>query len=219
MLPDPVLRHVRSVDAHLAELPALVGQRRPEQPIPDRQQRPVVSLDARVLGLVVPAMRLGDSEDEPQQAGALPDVASPPVCERLAGSGGIGALARELASAGHAITLVGRSGDALARVAASLGVPTRAAVVDLARIDEATQWIAGAEVARGPIDVLVNNAGTGTTIVDRFEDVVPSEVQRLQNPFRTAQPPAGRFQDRESVSTGWYQIACAQATQRVPRTA
>ena len=108
------------------------------------------------------------------------------MCERRAGSGGIGAaLARELASAGHAITLVGRSGDALARVAASLGVPT----------DEATQWIAGAEVARGPIDVLVNNADT--TIVDRFEDVVPSEVQRLQNPFRTAQPPAGRFQDHE----------------------
>lgn len=51
-------------------------------------------------------------------------------------AGGIGAaLAREFASAGHAITLVGRGGDALARVAASLGVPTHAAVVDLARID------------------------------------------------------------------------------------
>lgn len=93
-------------------------------------------------------------------------------------AGGIGAaLARELASAGHAITLVGRHGDALARVAASLGVPTHVAVVDLARVDESTQWIAGAEAALGPIDVLVNNAGT--TIVDRFEDVRPSEVQRL----------------------------------------
>jgi len=83
-------------------------------------------------------------------------------------SSGIGAaLARELGRAGHTLTLVARRRALLDDLAAELGNTTLVVEHDLANPDTATAWLATAEAAHGPIDVLVNNAGmenTGPTI-------------------------------------------------------
>lgn len=83
-------------------------------------------------------------------------------------SSGIGAaLARELGRAGHSLTLVARRRALLDDIAAEIGNGTLVIEHDLANPDLATGWIAAAEDAHGPIDVLVNNAGmenTGPTI-------------------------------------------------------
>jgi short-subunit dehydrogenase len=85
-------------------------------------------------------------------------------------SSGIGAaLARELGRSGHSLTLVARRKELLVQLAleigASRGAPSanasRVHVVahDLADPTHATDWLAGAEAALGPVDVLINNAG------------------------------------------------------------
>ena len=83
-------------------------------------------------------------------------------------SSGIGAaLARELGRAGHTLTLVARRRTLLDDLAAELGNRTLVVEHDLANPDRATAWLATAEAANGPIDVLVNNAGmenTGPTV-------------------------------------------------------
>jgi short-subunit dehydrogenase len=62
------------------------------------------------------------------------------------------------------VTLVARRRDALLRLAAELG-PGQAhvAAADLSDPAQATAWLGDAEAALGPIDVLVNNAGVGST--------------------------------------------------------
>jgi short-subunit dehydrogenase len=75
-------------------------------------------------------------------------------------SSGIGAaLAREFARAGHSISLVSRRRDLLESLAGELNGKTHVAAHDLSEPTNATAWIADAERALGPIDVLVNNAG------------------------------------------------------------
>ncbi len=93
-------------------------------------------------------------------------------------SSGIGAaLARELAQRGDAITLVARRRPLLDELAAGLGTRAHVAVADLTDVERCGEWIAEAEAALGPIDVLVNNAGS--TLVRRFVDTGPEEVDRL----------------------------------------
>lgn len=75
-------------------------------------------------------------------------------------SSGIGeAIAREFGAHGADLTLVARREERLRALADSL--PGRSVVTprDLSRIAEMTSWIAEAEAALGPIDVLINNAG------------------------------------------------------------
>lgn len=83
-------------------------------------------------------------------------------------SSGIGAaLARELGRAGHSLTLVARRRALLDDLADEIGGRPHVIEHDLANPDVATGWLAAAEAAHGPIDVLVNNAGmenTGPTI-------------------------------------------------------
>lgn len=79
-------------------------------------------------------------------------------------SAGIGAaLARTLAAAGARLTLVARRRDRLEALAESLaaafGTRTHLAPVDLSDPPAATGFLAEAEAALGPVDVLVNNAG------------------------------------------------------------
>ncbi|MDB4994036.1 MAG: putative short-chain dehydrogenase [Myxococcaceae bacterium] len=77
-------------------------------------------------------------------------------------SSGIGAaLARELATLPNArLTLVARRRPLLESVARELAVPTLVIERDLAATDAtATDWLAEAERAHGPVDVLINNAG------------------------------------------------------------
>jgi short-subunit dehydrogenase len=75
-------------------------------------------------------------------------------------SSGIGeAIAREYLSRGDSVTLVARRADRLQAVAKESGGRAHVASADLADVERATDWIAGAEEQLGPIDVLVNNAG------------------------------------------------------------
>jgi short-subunit dehydrogenase len=93
-------------------------------------------------------------------------------------SSGIGAaLARELAHGANTITLVARRRPLLEELARSLGTGTHVAVVDLTDVARCCDWIRDAEAALGPIDVLVNNAGS--TLVRRFIDTAPDDADRM----------------------------------------
>ncbi len=77
-------------------------------------------------------------------------------------SRGIGAdLARRFAGRGATVSLVARSREPLEAVAREVG--GRAFPADLAEADEVDGLIGRVEAAVGPVDVLVNNAGMGTT--------------------------------------------------------
>ncbi len=79
-------------------------------------------------------------------------------------SRGIGAaLAQILVRRGASVVLVGRTADALQRLAAALGPKARAVVADVARRDEVQRVFDEAMRAFGRIDVWVNNAGQGIT--------------------------------------------------------
>jgi short-subunit dehydrogenase len=75
-------------------------------------------------------------------------------------SSGIGeAIARRFAEDGADLTLVARRRERLETLAQSVDVRAHVVTRDLTDVDAATDWLADAEEALGPIDVLVNNAG------------------------------------------------------------
>ena len=75
-------------------------------------------------------------------------------------SSGIGAaIARELGAHGWALSLVARRADRLAALADEVDVPCHVVPVDLSDLDQATDWLSGAQAALGPVALLVNNAG------------------------------------------------------------
>ncbi|MGH8265263.1 MAG: SDR family NAD(P)-dependent oxidoreductase [Steroidobacteraceae bacterium] len=76
-------------------------------------------------------------------------------------SRGIGAaIARELAGAGAAVTLLGRSRTTLEAISAGFGgARTFCQEADVANADSVRTGIASARAALGPITILVNNAG------------------------------------------------------------
>jgi NAD(P)-dependent dehydrogenase (short-subunit alcohol dehydrogenase family) len=75
------------------------------------------------------------------------------------GGSGIGAaIARKLAAAGAAVSLVGRRSAPLEEVAASLP-RAKAIVADVTRETDTTAMVAAAAFAFGPLDILVANAG------------------------------------------------------------
>ena len=93
-------------------------------------------------------------------------------------SSGLGrALAAELSEAGAAVTLVARRRNLLEEVARSLPGKSHVAAHDLGVPERAADWIAAAEAALGPIDVLVNNAGV--QIVQPSETVDPDHADDL----------------------------------------
>jgi len=78
-------------------------------------------------------------------------------------SSGLGmAIAREMSASGADLTLVARRRAALEGLAAELPGRSHVAVQDLSDPTHATDFLAGAEEALGPIDVLVSNAGSLT---------------------------------------------------------
>lgn len=80
-------------------------------------------------------------------------------------SRGIGAaIARELAGAGAAVTLLGRSRATLQTTAASLiGARTSCQETDVANVGSVRAGIAAARAVFGPVTVLVNNAGEASS--------------------------------------------------------
>jgi 3-oxoacyl-[acyl-carrier protein] reductase len=81
------------------------------------------------------------------------------------GSQGIGrAIAAHFAGAGARVAIVARGADALAAARAEIAAKTNAKVVDIvadvSTADGCAKAFAGAQDALGPLDVLVNNAGT-----------------------------------------------------------
>ena len=93
-------------------------------------------------------------------------------------SSGIGAaLARELAAHGYTLTLVARRAALLDALASELPVQTHRIVRDLSEMSQATDWLAEAEAALGPVDVLINNAGV--QIVAAAAETDPEAGERL----------------------------------------
>jgi len=76
-------------------------------------------------------------------------------------SRGIGAAAAHaFADVGAKVVLAARSGDDIDALAAEIGDAARAVRCDVASFDDVQSAVAQAVAAFGPIDVLVNNAGT-----------------------------------------------------------
>jgi short-subunit dehydrogenase len=91
-------------------------------------------------------------------------------------SSGIGAaIARALANAGYELTLVARRRGLLSEIGADSGA--RIVPFDLSEIERLPALVAEAVAARGPIDVLVNNAGA--TMVEHTDLVDAEEAERL----------------------------------------
>jgi len=79
------------------------------------------------------------------------------------GAGGIGlAIATALAGAGHRVTLIGRSRESLAAAAGSL-TGAGHAVCDITDDAAVASALALADSERGPVQILINNAGAATT--------------------------------------------------------
>ena len=102
-------------------------------------------------------------------------------------SSGIGAgLAREYARAGASLTLVARRGELMDQLAAELGVKCHVVAADLSDPAQATAWLAAAESALGPVDVLINNAGVqivAPTVGISLEDARNLVELNLQTPL------------------------------------
>lgn len=98
-------------------------------------------------------------------------------------SAGIGeAIAREYAAHGARVTLVARRKERLEGIAKDLKDACVLAA-DLTDVGRATEWIAPAEKALGPIDVLVNNAGVQIICPTPGEDVTRGEEMLRLNVF------------------------------------
>jgi short-subunit dehydrogenase len=92
-------------------------------------------------------------------------------------SSGIGeALAREYAAAGASLTLVARRRELMDKLASELKVKCHVVTADLSDPAQATSWLAAAESALGPIDLLINNAGI--QIIAPTEEMPPEDTRR-----------------------------------------
>ena len=118
-------------------------------------------------------------------------------------SRGIGqAVAARLAAAGARVALLGRSVEALARVASSLGAGAVAIPCDVTRpgdVEDATARVTDA--FRGAPDILVNNAGLFH--LQRVEETMPLDFARtletnLIAPFRFVRAFLGAMRERAS---------------------
>jgi short-subunit dehydrogenase len=99
-------------------------------------------------------------------------------------SAGIGeALVRAWVAKGASVTLVARRKDKLDQIAKEVSGKTFVQAVDLSLPDRATDWIAPAEAALGPIDVLVNNAGVQTIEATQLASVEDGEAMLRLNVF------------------------------------
>jgi short-subunit dehydrogenase len=114
------------------------------------------------------------------------------------GSRGLGrALARSLAEAGYGVAICGRSKEEVDRTRAELerlGVRVHAEACDLREEEQASRFIANAENALGPIDVLVANAAAisvapiETRTSSDFDDAMRSIFYTALHPILATVP-------------------------------
>lgn len=94
----------------------------------------------------------------------MPSPASLPVALVTGAGRGIGrAIAVRLSHEGYAVGLVARNGAELAVTAAQCPQPTRVVPADITNATAVEQAFADVEAALGPVEVLVANAGAGTS--------------------------------------------------------
>jgi short-subunit dehydrogenase len=99
-------------------------------------------------------------------------------------SAGIGeALVRAWAARGASVTLVARRRERLEAIARDVSGKTHVVEADLGDHERATAWIAPAEEALGPIDVLVNNAGVQIVEATDLADPARGEALLRLNVF------------------------------------
>ena len=106
------------------------------------------------------------------------------------GGRGIGrAIAAALTKAGAAVTIVGRTEKVLADVVGE-GDAGGYAVADVTDVKAVNGGIAGAVAARGPIDLLIANAGTATAVPfakatpDQFREMFELHVLGMLHPVQ-----------------------------------
>ena len=95
------------------------------------------------------------------------------------GGTGIGlGIARCMVQSGARVVLVGRREELLAKACLDLGGQASFVTADITRLDAAAELVATAEkVARAPISILVNNAGTH---LKKFaEETTPEDFQNI----------------------------------------
>lgn len=122
------------------------------------------------------------------------------------GGRGIGkAIAKELAAAGAEVSITGRSSDELAEVAAATGGKAfRADLASRAEADALLAQLAADAAERGPIQILVNNAGISDSApLDKTSDEMWDRIMEINAtaPFRLTRAllPA-------MVKSGWGRI-------------
>lgn len=122
------------------------------------------------------------------------------------GGRGIGkAIAKELAAAGAEVSITGRSSDELAEVAAATGGKAfRADLGSRAEADALLAQLAADAAERGPIQILVNNAGISDSApLDKTSDEMWDRIMEINAtaPFRLTRAllPA-------MVKSGWGRI-------------
>ena len=94
------------------------------------------------------------------------------------GARGIGAeIARQLASAGARVAIGDRDGDAVTATAAALPGDVRGFTLDVTDTESFGGFLTATELALGPIDVLVNNAGV--MWVGPFDEESDTATQRM----------------------------------------
>jgi NAD(P)-dependent dehydrogenase (short-subunit alcohol dehydrogenase family) len=107
---------------------------------------------------------------------ARPPSQDTPFALITGGNRGIGfAIAKHLRAAGHAVGLVARDQDQLARAAGELGPDVRTLALDLCAPDAPARVLAA--FAAQPIDVLVNNAGVAPS--QRFETTLDAVLRQV----------------------------------------
>ena len=110
----------------------------------------------------------------------LPDLAGRAALVTGAGRGIGRAIAVDLAAAGAVVAVVARSQEQLADRLFDIESNDAAAaafVHDLADFDAAGSLLPDVERELGPIEILINNAGTGASL-GPTESLEPSEVQQ-----------------------------------------
>ncbi|WP_219418988.1 SDR family NAD(P)-dependent oxidoreductase [Pseudonocardia nigra] len=118
---------------------------------------------------------------------------------------GIGAaVARRLSADGHRVALTARSGDELEALAAQLPGPSLAVPTDVTAADAAERVFGEVERAWGPVEVLVLNAGAGTSApLPRITD---ADWQRMLELNLTAPFRMLRRAIPAMVDAGWGRV-------------